>query len=153
MQFTLPDVVRPLVEARNQLRERYIATGLRFTFDGNLVGDIGEAIAAEMFGIRLQPRCRNGFDGHAPDGRTVQVKASASGRGPAFGGRNQSANHLLFFSLNLQECMGQVTFNGPESYVRQYLPPSWSGTRSVGIERVRAADTIVPAESRLHPTI
>ncbi|WP_425356487.1 DUF6998 domain-containing protein [Xaviernesmea rhizosphaerae] len=39
-----------------------------FTLDGNLIGDVGEAAAAERFGLKLSPRNGTGIDGHAPDG-------------------------------------------------------------------------------------
>lgn len=73
--FYLPPVVTELLSARNRLRDHYRSAGLTFTLDGNLVGDIGEAIAAELFGITLSARNGTGIDGHAPDGRSVQVKA------------------------------------------------------------------------------
>lgn len=50
-EFELPAEIQPLLEARDKLRQRYAASGLCFTLDGNLVGDIGEAVAAELFGI------------------------------------------------------------------------------------------------------
>ena len=58
--------------------------GLHFILDGKLVGDIGEAVAAEMFGLKLVPGGGTGIDGHTSDGRTVQVKATGTGRGPVF---------------------------------------------------------------------
>ncbi|PYE40441.1 hypothetical protein DFI02_1164 [Rhizobium sp. PP-F2F-G20b] len=45
--FDLPPVITDLVLARNRLRDHYISSGLNFTLDGNLIGDIGEAVAAE----------------------------------------------------------------------------------------------------------
>jgi len=37
---------------------------LEFTLDGNLVGDIGEALAAQLFGIRLvHAKATEGIDG------------------------------------------------------------------------------------------
>ncbi len=91
--FDLPAEVRDLLAARNRLRDHYRDAELRFTLDGNLVGDIGEAVAAKLFGIKLAPRCGAGIDGHAADGRTVQVKASGSGLGPAFRRTDTRADH------------------------------------------------------------
>jgi len=65
-----------------------------------LVGDIGEAVAAELFGVKLSARDGTGIDGHAPDGRSVQVKASGSNRGPAFRVVDTRADHLLFLSFD-----------------------------------------------------
>jgi hypothetical protein len=99
MDFALPPVITGLVAARNRLRAHYGSVGLRFTFDGNLVGDIGEALAAELFSIKLISRGGTGIDGHAPDGRSVQVKATGTGRGPVFRNVDTRADHLLFFEL------------------------------------------------------
>ena len=103
--FPLPPLVTDLVNARNRIRSHYQSmleakggtAQLHFTFDGNLVGDIGEALAAELFGIRLvDEKSTEGIDGYAPDGRTVQVKATGTGRGPAFRQTQMRADHLLF---------------------------------------------------------
>lgn len=81
-EFDLPAEIEPLLAARDRLRERYASSGLRFTLDGNLVGDIGEAIAAELFGIELSARCGSAVDGFTkgPNRKSVQVKASGTFR-------------------------------------------------------------------------
>lgn len=78
VDFNLPEEIRELLAARNRLRDHYRFADLKFTLDGNLVGDIGEAVAAKLFGLRLLKRNGTGIDGEAPDGRTVQVKASGT---------------------------------------------------------------------------
>jgi len=104
-QFNLPPKIKMLVEARDQIKQHYqdiiVEKGgtaeLRFTFDGNLMGDIGEALAVELFGIRLEEtKSREGIDGYAPDKRSVQIKATGTGRGPAFRNTNVHADHLIF---------------------------------------------------------
>jgi hypothetical protein len=103
--FVLPPAIAELVTARNKVRDHYQAmleakggtAKLHFTLDGNLVGDIGEALAADIFGIRLvDTKSTEGIDGYAPDGRTVQVKATGTCRGPAFRQTQTRADHLLF---------------------------------------------------------
>ncbi|WP_166299111.1 DUF6998 domain-containing protein [Bradyrhizobium sp. 2S1] len=37
---------------------------------GNLLGDYGEFIATEIYGLTPAPRGANGFDATAPDGKT-----------------------------------------------------------------------------------
>ena len=148
-RFELPDSIKDLVRARNALRERYRSSGLRFTLDGNLVGDIGEAIAAELFGLRLTARNGTGVDGHAPDGRTVQVKASGTNRGPAFRNVDTRAEHLIFLSLDFESCSGAVIFNGPERIAVECLPAEWSGQRMLSLSRIRNCDERVRPEDRL----
>jgi hypothetical protein len=107
--FSLPPAIAVLLEARNSLRKHYEAVlrkqnsdvELKFTLDGNLVGDIGEAIAVELFGIKLvETKSTEGIDGYAPDGHTtVQVKATGTKRGAAFRKTDTRADHLLFLGL------------------------------------------------------
>jgi len=152
MEFKLPDIVMKLVAARNSLRDHYSVYELAFTLDGNLVGDIGEAIASDLFGVRLVQQ--KGIDGFAPDGRSVQVKASGTRRGPAFRKVDQRADHLLCFGLDFENCKGRVVFNGPEHLALECMPPTWkSGQRMVSLSALEAANTRVDETQRLLPVI
>ncbi|WEX07286.1 hypothetical protein [Chelativorans sp. AA-79] len=146
--FVLPVVIARLVQARNALRQHFASTDLTFTFDGKLVGDIGEAIAAELFGVKPIGRGA-GIDGRAPDGRTVQVKATGTRRGPAFNGLSPKANHLLFFELDFDALRGTVIFNGPENIARKVFPQSWIGSRAITRRQILAADGLVKNQDRL----
>lgn len=157
-RFELPDLISDMVRARNIVRDHYqellrVQGGtaeLSFTLDGNLVGDIGEALAALMFGVRLvNTKSTEGIDGIAPDGRTVQVKTTGTGRGPAFRCIDTRADHLLFFDLDLENCNGQVVFNGPEHYAVQKLPEVFANQRSLTPSQIRHADTLVQEGERL----
>lgn len=151
MKFMLPEAIKDLVLARNKLRERYSESELTFTLDGKLVGDIGEAVASEIFGLKLD--AQEGIDGYAPDGRTVQVKASGTGRGPLFRPVLVRAEHLLFMHLDFENCTGEVVYNGPEAPVIAHLvdDESWSGQRPVSMTRIRAAAASLNPEKMLPP--
>ncbi|TPL20975.1 hypothetical protein FJ945_19725 [Mesorhizobium sp. B2-4-9] len=150
LEFDLPPAIAGLVAARNKLRDHYKAVGLKFTLDGNLVGDLGEAIAVELFGLRLvEARSTAGIDGRSPDGRTVQVKATGTGSGPAFRQSETKAQHLLFFDLDFERAKGLVVFNGPEHIAVAALPTVFSGQRSLTKGRIRAADARVADSDRL----
>lgn len=157
-EFELPDPIANMVAARNNVREHYraildsqgSAVELNFTLDGNLVGDIGEALAAQLFGIRLvETKSTEGIDGFAPDGRTVQVKATGTGRGPAFRCVEKRADHLLFFDLDFERCRGAVVYNGPEHYAVRHLPDVFANQRSLSRHQIRAADAMVQPCERL----
>lgn len=149
-KFQLPPAIADLVAARNRLREHYSTVGLEFTLDGNLVGDLGEALAAEIFGIKLVPtKSTMGIDGYAPDGRTVQVKATGRGRGPAFRLVETKADHLLFFDLDFEAGAGLVVYNGPEHIATDALPMVFVGQRSLTPLQIRAADARVAPGDRL----
>ncbi|MBL0923140.1 MAG: hypothetical protein IBJ12_01555 [Sphingomonadaceae bacterium] len=157
--FELPAEIKELVAARNNLRTYYasyfersgVELKLSFTLDGNLIGDLGEALAVKLFGIRLaDARSTEGIDGIAPDGETtVQVKVTGTGRGPAFRQTETRADHLLFFDLDFENCTGSVVFNGPEHYATSYLPASFKNQRSVSRAQIRLADSKVPDSERL----
>jgi hypothetical protein len=158
-QFDLPPVIAELAAAQklvrghysDLLREKGSDVDLRFTLDGNLIGDIGEALAAELFDVRLvETKSQEGIDGYTPDGRTVQVKATGTGRGPAFRCVETKADHLLFFDLDLTGCTGKVIFNGPEHYATGKLPEHFSNQRSLTAKQIRDADRLVLPAERLH---
>lgn len=157
--FILPPVIAAMVAARNEVRAHYASilkrqgseTELSFTLDGNLVGDIGEALAVELFGVRLvHAKSTEGIDGYALDGRSVQVKATGTGRGPAFRCVETKADHLLFFDLDLENCQGRVVFNGPEHYATSSLPASFPNQRSLSPNQIRHADRKVQIHERLN---
>ncbi|QYE35143.1 hypothetical protein KZX46_20925 [Polymorphobacter sp. PAMC 29334] len=119
-----PSVVMELVHAAKVMREHYATlhgNRLLFTFDGNLVGDMGEALAVEYFGMTLDRRCGEGADGFAPDRTTVQVKATGTGRGAVFRDTELHADRLLFFSIDFTNCTATVVYNGMEARVRAKL--------------------------------
>ncbi len=157
--FDLPPAIADLVAARGKLRAHYrevlskqhSEVELKFTLDGNLVGDLGEAVAVELFGIRLvETRSTEGIDGYAPDGKTtVQIKATGTGRGPAFRQTEMRADHLLFFDLDFEEARGCVVYNGPERYAVAVLPKVFENQRSLTRGQIRSADQRVKQSERL----
>lgn len=149
MRFNLPPSIQKLIDARNELKAHYNSVDLHFTLDGNLVGDLGEAIASELFGLKLTGRSNEGVDGYAPDGRSVQVKASGTKRGAAFRPVEVKADHLLFFHFDYDGCYGEVIYNGPEEPVREFLPETWVGQRSVSAPAFRKLDKLVSEADRL----
>ena len=156
--FKLPREIADLVEARNIVRNHYAGklrqqaskVHLKFTLDGNLVGDLGEAIAVELFGIQLvEAKSTEGIDGYADDGRTVQIKATGTGRGPAFRQTEIRADHLLFFDLDFDRAEGTVVFNGPEHHAVVCLPSTFTGPRALTPRQIREANRQVKPEERL----
>jgi hypothetical protein len=150
VKFDLPDSVQELVMARNELKKHFSSVDLRFTFDGNLVGDLGEAVAAELFDIELTGRGKEAIDGYySLDRRTVQVKASGTSRGAAFRKVESKADHLLFFHFNYDECYGEVIYNGPEEPVKASLPEFSTGQRIISVTTLRRLNANVKSADRL----
>jgi hypothetical protein len=69
----LPAVVGELWRAQQNVRKAYASTGLRFTLDGRLVGDIAEAVALDVFDLKPCPKRTGGVDALTRTGATVQV--------------------------------------------------------------------------------
>ncbi len=147
--LTLPEAVRELVTAHKKLVLSYAETNLRFTLDGRLVGDIAEATAADAFDLILCAKRTPGVDAVTRSGRTVQVKSSAIGEGPAFTPGDGRAEHLIFLRLDLDHCLAHVEYNGPEARVRAELPTDFTGTKRVSRPRILLLDATVLPEDRL----
>ncbi|MGX4803988.1 DUF6998 domain-containing protein [Bradyrhizobium guangdongense] len=65
---------------------------------GNLLGDYGEFIATEAYGLQQAPRGANGYDAVALDGKKVQVKANFAASQIGFRGE---ADMLLCLKIDL----------------------------------------------------
>ena len=149
--FDLPPVIAALTKSRQSLKAYYDTEGngrLSFTPDGNLVGDIGEALAIEKFGLAISPRNDTGIDGTVGK-LTVQVKTTGSSRGPAFRDTEICADHLLFFQIDFENNRARIVYNGPENTVRLLLKAPWKGQKSVSILQMEELDRGVPSQERL----
>jgi hypothetical protein len=147
--IALPRAVVRLWKAREHLYEHYDRK-LAFTLDGKLVGDIGEAVAAEAFGLELCGNRRPGVDALARDGRTVQIKATGlANGGPAFSPGEATAKHLLFLRIDFPKGTATVVYNGPEAPIRALLSRNGKGTRSALLSQVKEQAKKVRAKDRL----
>lgn len=147
--FQLPDEVKQLVVARNLVRDRYKKSKLKFTFDGNLVGDIGEALAHENFGLKLVHIGKTGIDAEAPDGRTVQIKATGTARGPTFRDIKEHADALLFFDLDYENLIARLIYNGPERPIRDELGFGWKKQKMFSRPKIEIMNRDVADQDRL----
>lgn len=138
--LSLPRPVIDLWRAQQALMRHYASTGLKFTLDGRLVGDIAEAIALEHFKLRLPAKRTKGVDALTASGDTVQIKASGlENSGPAFTPGTGIARYLLFFRINFSAGSAIVLYNGLEEPVRaRLLPRDWTGTKVVNLSALRA---------------
>lgn len=138
-RLPLPPEVKNLYAAQQALARHYADTGLKFTLDGRLVGDIAEAVAFEYFDLKPPQKRTGGVDALTQAGRTVQIKATGKPKsGPAFTPGKGIADYLLFFVLDFREGTATVVYNGPEAPVRKLLPPGFSGTHRVKLKDIEA---------------
>lgn len=68
------ELIRQIYAIVDELERLY--PGRKFTPDGHLVGSIGEAYAAEHYGLKLHPASFPGHDAEDSEGRQWQIKAT-----------------------------------------------------------------------------
>ncbi len=138
-KFSLPDAVGFVVKATKALRECYPNLGLKFTPDGKFVGDLGEAIAVEMFGVELkQGRGIDGYLGEIP----IQIKTTGRPKGGAafrpIDEFHPKKTHLIVYFIDWKNAEGELIFNGMEALVR---PDCKGGQREVSRQKMLKTDT------------
>ena len=138
--MSLPPPVIELWQSQQALAKHFSHTGLKFTLDGRLVGDIAEALALENFELTLPAKRTRGVDAITASGDSVQVKASGlQSAGPAFTPGTGIACYLLFFKFDFLAGTATVLYNGLEAPVRaRLLPKEWTGTKVVNLAALRA---------------
>ncbi len=107
--------IKQLLAITQKLKVKYI--NKQFTLDGKLVGDIGEVLAAEKYGLILLNENAPIHDAKEEStGRMVQIKASFKGNSYFPFGVDRIPEYFL--SLVISET-GEITelFNGPGQYV------------------------------------
>ncbi len=77
-------IVASLYAAQRALRA--LAPEYRWAGMGNLLGDFGEFIAIDHYGLTRAPAGSQGFDAFTPDGRSVQIKANHASSSIGFRG-------------------------------------------------------------------
>ncbi len=148
MKYKLPDQVRHLIHARNLLREKYKEFDLHFTLDGNLVGDLGEAVAAKELGLRLVgKRSYQAVDAYDGLGRTVQIKATGRGKSIAFTHSEVPAERLIVLVFDYENEEFEVIFDGPYKCVKSCFPQSWVGQRVITTSRLRRLMVLLTSAS------
>jgi len=107
--------IKQLLEITSLLREKYKHHKKNFTLDGKLVGDIGEVLVSEKYGIELYSENAIIHDGREiATGREVQIKSSFKNYS-YFPYRDVPQ---YFLSVNILE-NGELEelFNGPGQYI------------------------------------
>ena len=141
MIIPLPPIIAQFMSAHSRLVEHFGPSKLRFTLDGRLVGDIAEALACEHYGLTFPLRRTPGVDLLTNDAKSVQVKCSGIGMGPAFSPGEGRAHYLLFLLIDFNAGRAEVAYNGPEEPVRRHLPMNFTGTKRVSLATIRQLDS------------
>lgn len=109
--------IKQLLKITQKLRTKY---GRSFSLDGRLVGDIGEVLAAEKYGLKLYDENTAIYDGHEKaTGRKVQIKASFKNYSYFPHGAAKLPDYFL--SINILE-NGEIEelYNGPGHFIVEH---------------------------------
>jgi hypothetical protein len=117
----LKKLIKQLYGIQKQLRS--VFPELEFTLDGKIVGDIGEAIAMQQFGLSKLPGNTKTHDLLTANGKMkVQVKATLAtdpNRNVGMGWNKEVFDHLLVLQIKRDgEC--ERVFDGPGHYIENF---------------------------------
>lgn len=101
-----------LYEARNELQDAF--KEFKFTLDGKLIGDIGEAIAIEVFDLKKLKDGTKSHDCETSEGKLVQIKTTQKKRRCgriALGNSRPEFNNLIAIQID-ENGMYEVIYNG-----------------------------------------
>jgi len=102
---TVRHVIATIFAAQNALRA--LAPEYRWAGMGNLLGDYGEFIAHEKYGLRKAPSGADGYDALTKDDKKVQVKTNHSSSTVGFRGK---ADLMLVLKVESDGTWNQVYY-------------------------------------------
>jgi hypothetical protein len=107
--------IKQLFKITSSLKEKYKETGRDFTLDGKLVGDIGEVLAAEKYGLRLLGKGSRKYDAEEiATGRSVQIKSTF--KGYCYFPHDFVPDYFLSVMIKENGDLEEI-FNGPGKFV------------------------------------
>ncbi|MGO8836616.1 MAG: DUF6998 domain-containing protein [Limisphaerales bacterium] len=139
-------ILKKLRSARDELHVTY--PDHPFTLDGNLIGDIGEAIAIIDFSLKKLDPGSKLHDCKTRNGKRVQVKTTQQtvpGKGVGLGLTKRSFKHLLV--VQLLDDGYEILYDGPGRYVNKKRKGKKSP--SLSVKQLGELDTKVKPDERL----
>jgi hypothetical protein len=112
--------IKQLLAITQKLRDKYIDLNKQFSLDGKLVGDIGEVLAAEKYGLKLMDENTEKHDAiELATGRMVQIKSSFKGYSYFPFGEEWIPDYFLSIIIDEE---GEITelFNGPGQFIVEH---------------------------------
>jgi hypothetical protein len=144
--------IKQLLAITQQLRDQYKRG---FPLDGRLVGDIGEVLAAEKYGLELYSENASVYDGfEIATGRKVQIKASF--KNYCYFPYDEEKLPDYFLSINILES-GEIEelYNGPGKYlvdnyiIKHGLKHYKETFYTLSKGKLKALNALVPEEEKL----
>ena len=112
--------IKQLLAITKKLKEKYIHLNKQFSLDGKLVGDIGEVLAAEKYGLKLLNENAPVHDAEEiATGRMVQIKSSFKGYCYFPFGDDRIPEYFLGIVID-EDGKIEELFNGPGSFIVEH---------------------------------
>jgi hypothetical protein len=137
------NAVKKLQEARKELRDHF--PDWKFTLDGNLIGNIGEAYAAARFDVEKVGNNARDHDFVAVDGKRVQVKMT-QGKTLGLGLKEPAFDYLIALLLGPEGDI-EVLYNGPGQPI--YTRPEKPHRKSISVSELRERNRSVDENDRV----
>jgi len=110
---------------------------------GNLLGDFGEFVAIEHYGLKKAPPGSNGFDALTSDGKTVQIKANHAAKQIGFRG---DADLLLVIHVESNGEWNEVYYGSFEKVSQLSTYSERDNKRMIGITKLAKISTTEKTE-------
>jgi hypothetical protein len=136
MENKLKDLITELYLTRDRLKELFNNEDeerLKFTLDGNLIGDIGEGIARYHFDLELLPRGTKVHDAvtrNEPK-KYVQIKTT-QGKRVGLGLNQNNFDYLIVISIDPESRSYSIVYNGPGKLIWENINSNSISTSSLG---------------------
>lgn len=98
-------IIATMFSAQNALR--VLAPEFKWAGMGNVLGDFGEYICIENYGLTKAPAGSSGYDAVTPDGKSVQIKANHASATVGFRGQ---ADLLLVVRVEVDGTIEEIYF-------------------------------------------
>ena len=148
----LRQLIQELFKISNQLEAELPGRGLMPA--GQQLGNLGELLIADCFGLELTPPMQKAIDAHTADGTKVQIKTTTSrGVGIPLGHQRPADDVYLLAGLLNANGTCDVIFNGPMVLawdIRQATPKS-GGVAFVSKGPLERMAREIPPELQLKP--
>jgi len=147
--------IKELLAITKKLKDKYIHLNKQFSLDGKLVGDIGEVLVAEKYGIQLYEENKAVYDGfEIATGRKVQIKASFKNYSYFPYGVDKLPDYFLSVNI-LEDGELEELYNGPGSYLMEHyisknnLKHYKETFYTLSKGRLKALNALVPTEEKI----
>lgn len=118
----MKDELEQFFIAIEKLQQKYSHHNKKFTLDGKLVGDIGEVLAAEYYGITLHKDNKAVYDGFLTSDSTKEVQIKSSFNNYFYFPKDLTKMPDYFIAINInKDGTFEEIFNGRGDIIYKHL--------------------------------